>query len=483
MAPRPGDQPTSGRSAGRIRATAAVYIILGVVQRSLALILLPLVTRVLTPAEYGLVSLATTTVTVVGFVVASSAEPPLFRALVIGEMPFALTARRYLLWYLPVVTLLLGGAIVLISGTTVTALTWALELASAGPLAALSIYALPLCRAQDKLRLFILLSLSWVILLAATKIVFLAWLLPGPVGWAASDLLAAIVGWFLSVLSLRTTGKVFGKVRMPWKEFASTCAPLIPQRMALWGLTVGSRPVLGPFVTSEQLGLFALAANLASVALVLLTEANRAMHLEYAREKIPAPTSITRSVAQTQVLAAILLPAVLSAGIAIAGPLVITSAFVASAALAAPLLVGQVLYGLHVIPMNYIMMTAGRFRWSSLAPAAGAIATVSMVALGGAVGSVSIAAVGSAAGSLILLVAAWWTVRLEGLDLRWRALVPRPLPLGLSIVALFTGLASLMTYPTTLSLALGAGSMTLVLLAGLLIVVLSNTRAHLPEHR
>ncbi len=115
--------------------------------------------------------------------------------------------------------------------------------------------------------------------------------------------------------------------------------------------------------------------NLASVAILVLSESNRAVLPRYSCEVFPAPTRETFAPVAWQLIAAFLVPAIVggAGGVAAVGGFIFAEAYWPSFFLTGVLLVGQAAYGLYLIPMNYLTQTAGLPKFSSLASGSGAV--------------------------------------------------------------------------------------------------------------
>jgi O-antigen/teichoic acid export membrane protein len=168
-------------------------------------------------------------------------------------------------------------------------------------------------------------------------------------------------------------------------------------------------------------------------------EFNRSVLLEYTQERLPAPTEATLGIARTQIIAAFAIPAGVGIGTAIFGALIFPVSYRAALPVAATLLIGQVFYGLFVVPMNYIVQTAGKFKLSSLPPVLGAAISAIGILLGGATGSLQVAASGTSAGFFAMAAFTVALVRFENIQLHWKMLVP---PASQAVPAMLAATAS-----------------------------------------
>lgn len=421
----------------------------------MAFILLPFVTRVLTPAEYGLISVVVALMTLASSCIAGVVEPIYFRAVVRAEENVVAAGRLYLLWVVPIASLMVAALLCMVAPRGPGVTVWAAAAAAAGISAASGVYGLAHARATDNMQTFLALSLTTIAVGALAKLAFLGWLLPGPLGWVLSDLLTSVVSWVLTVALIRSTtatsiSPVLALLRVAW--------PLMPQRLALWGMVFMNRPLLALFLASSEIGLFSLAVNLAAVATMLLMEINRASHLEFSKEEFPAPTDLTRDAARLTATASLLIPAALAGGVAATAPLFIGQRFSDAIPILGVLLIGQVLYGYHLIPMNYVVLTAGKYRWSSVPSLAGTVFLVIVTVIGGATGSLIVAAAGPLSAYLVALLAARSLVRFERLDVNYARILPSRRVFLAQLASLLVGILSLSVFPHVLAPGLGVAA-------------------------
>ncbi|CAB4722693.1 MAG: hypothetical protein F2667_10950 [Actinobacteria bacterium] len=454
--------------------TAAVYVLVGIAQRSLALLILPFVTRVLSPGDYGRVSIVVTVLTLVGVIFAASLEVPLFRALARGGGgDIVRWSRAYTVYWLPGTCVLLATLLGVLDviGVAPQARLWAIELASAGLVAALTYFGLPILRATDQLARYFILAAGWMACLVGTKLLFLGWLLPGPIGWVTSDLVSAGFAWLMVVLLVRApvsdpaAPRPADEPRSPW-ALVRMCAPLVPHRLSFWALTSLSRPALVLVVSISAVGLFSFAVSVAAISMLLLAELNRSVLLEYSRETFPAPTASTGTIVVVQATAAVAIPALLALGVSLTGTLLVGSDYYTAIPIVGLLLLGQVAYGIYLIPMNFLVQTAGLFKWSSLASVFGAAVILGSILLAGSQGSLRLVAVGNSIGYAAMCVAAFVLVRIAGLQISWRRCVPA-LPVVLLLVgALVTGVVATAVFPDPARFGWAGVGVAMVTVAG-----------------
>jgi hypothetical protein len=258
------------------------------------------------------------------------------------------------------------------------------------------------------------------------KLLLLASVVSGPLGWVTADLCCGVVAWALVAMLTRHDAARLGTPEpsdLTVRSFARTCADLVPHRLSFWALTTLSRPALALVASSRDVGLYSLALNLANVSMMLLAEFNRSVLIEYSREEFPAPTS-TRPLAQAQVVLALLVPGLLALGISAFGVRVIGSDYHASIPLSGVLLVGQAFYGLYLIPANYLSQTAGIFKRLSQTSVVGGVVTFAIILVAGASWNMLPVSLGSVFGFATMLCLAMLLLRRSQLTVYYRQIIP-----------------------------------------------------------
>ncbi len=421
---------------------AVVFVGLAALQRGTPLLLLPVMAAALTPSEYGAASTLVATSLLLTTVLAAPLEQLIFRlrTRVGAESTSRLAAVRiYVLWILTPVLCVAGGFISLTPGEIfgIGSLAWGIEIAAVAFLAVVTYFALPVVQSTYELRGYFAIAATAVTSLVLTKIGFVFTLGWGVVGWAISDLVSNFVAAVVGV----------GVARLPkaqvhrhdFRYVASFCIPLIPHRASFWAISSLSRPALAAVSNLAQVGLVAVGLNLGSVANLVLAEVNRAFLPSYSNERLPAPTSRTRTTGSVQVVLAFAVPALVASSVAIAGPVFFPSSYWPAFPLVGIVLLGQTAYGLYLIPMNYLIQTAGHTRLSWLASLPSAILILGATLWFGAVFGAIVVSWATTAGMFLMLIAAFVLLKAHGVGIDWNRLVPAPVELVSSFFALIFG--------------------------------------------
>lgn len=455
---------------GSTKRVATVYLLLAGLQRGVSFLILPLITRAMTPAEYGAASILAASALLLVAVFAP-VELMVFRAAARDEDGPELIRAIGIYCYAFLPTALVVAAALLATIAPgflgISGRIWAIELLAIGFLPAATSFALPWARANQDLRRFSSLALTSVVITAASKLVFVVLLRLGVLGWALSDLFSAVSTAALAIALVRLP-RVTVK-RQHAMEVLSFCVPLIPHRASFWALSSLSRPALATVSTLTQVGLLSFGVNIASVAYLILTEVNQAVQPHYARERLPAPTSETREIVRWQIILALCVPALFGAGLALLGPIIFPAPYWPSFFLTGVLLCGQTFAGLYAIVMNYLVLTAGLPRLSPIASTSGAaIIVIGIFKFGGPFGALGVA-YATAAGFAAMAAVAFALSRVFKVPINWdswRTSIP-DVAIGLTGAA--CSIAAL-AYPvaSTQATALSAGAVSIfTILVGL----------------
>jgi O-antigen/teichoic acid export membrane protein len=462
---------------------AAAYLLLAGLQRATGLLVLPFISHAMPPSEYGVATILTTSSLLLVAVLGAPLQQLVFRESARGgeRAPARLrVAGIYCYAVLPVVFAVCAGAVALFLPELFGASgrIWGIEMLAAGFLPAATSYALPTLRARQNLRRFAWLALTSVVVTAVTKITLVVILQWGVFGWAMSDLISAILTASLAVALVRPP-----KARCRYRDLRAVLGfsvPLIPHQASFWALSSLSRPVLAMVSSLTQVGLLSFGLNLASVAALILAEINQATMPRFSRESFPAPTQATYSPVKWQLLFAVTVPGLVGAVIAFAGPFIFAQSYWSSFPLTGVLLVGQAISGMYMIPMNYLIQSAGLPRFSSIASLSGAFLVMAGLLLFGSRFGAAGAAYATAVGMLVMAMVALLLTFALKLDIRWsswRACWPE---MVLGISGLLCSVAALWSPISSRSAYIWALASVILALSALAVAYLRKNALGLP---
>lgn len=409
---------------GKTGHAASVYILLAGLQRGMPLIILPFISQVMPPAEYGKASMLTASSLLLTTVLAQPLDSLVFRSAARNDDASPAMLRLTCLYcyaFIPSVGLLSAGTVALLipDFLGVNGHIWAIELAAVGFLPAMTCFALPVVQATQDLRRFACLASTSIFFMAASKIALvIVWPL-GVTGWVISDLISGIASASVALLLVRPMRAAITSTHV--RSALRFAVPLVPHKASFWAIASLSRPVMAAVSTLTQVGLLSLGWNIASVANLVLSEINRASMPQYSRESFPAPSNATLVTVRVQLALALAVPAVVGSFVALLGQLVFPPSYWPAFAVVGILLIGQASYGLYLVPANYQVQTAGSTKPVAFASSAGAaLMLVLLLMVGrshGAIGAACAITIGFASMLLIALLLS----HLLKLDVRWKS--------------------------------------------------------------
>lgn len=409
---------------GRTRRAAVIFVLLAGLNRAVSMLILPFVSRIFSPAEYG----AATMVSATSFLLVSLLALPLDTLVVFaaprqGDEPRALlrVAALYCYVVLPIFAVIpaAGFALFVPELLGISGAIWAIEIVAVGLMPAMIVYALPMVKSSQDLRKFVWLASTSIVILTISKVLLVIIWRHGVLGWVLSDLvtsaLTAIVAMgVVRVPSARVTREDIRKVAL----FA---LPLIPHTASHWAISSLSRPALALVSTLQQVGFLSVGLTVASSVNIVLGEVNRAVQPRFSRETFPAPTAKTFVPVRWQIVLAMAVPAAAGCVLASVGRWIFAEPFWPAFTLTGVLLIGQALVGIYPIFINYLVLTAGVTKYSSFATGTGAVVVgICILVFGPRYGAMGVA-YGVAAGNLAMAIVALILVRVAKLDVVWTA--------------------------------------------------------------
>ena len=399
----------SGRTARTVMRATAVYAAVTIAQRGLPLLLLPIYTRALSPAEYGELGVLLAVSVGLSFLFSFGQEVALFRQLfkIGGEAEGRrrlLETSASLLLAVPLAAaavLAVPGLLVVYGWLNVDRLDLGLVLLYSALYVSATVLPFTVLRAEERLRSFIRLNAFMTVVTTALTVTLVVWLDWGVTGWFAGAGLAVLATWTMSMRIL------------PWPrnlklhrdmmgELLRIGLPLIPHQLSLWGLFLANRIMLVGLATKAQVAIFTLAATLALPVTFLAGAVVYGIFPSYGQAaEDPAQRTTLPPIVTAQVTA------VVSLGVTVAliGPLFCTLLFPPVYAPAATLLpviaLGYALGALYAVPLAAAALLVGRtnFAWVATVLAAGANVGVlyAMVPAYGLEGAAVAVCVGNAA--------------------------------------------------------------------------------------
>lgn len=274
---------------------------------------------------------------------------------------FVSTAWRFLV-VVPLAIALLCSALVapLVNGSLLSPVEVLLTFLAAAAFVGATIVPLAVLRAAERLRDFLVISVSNALLSTALIVLFVVVLDQGVAGWLGGTLLANVVALALAaIVTPFPRREVFDRHRL--EATVRFSLPMLGHFVAMWGLVLANRLVLAAIVTPASLGVYSLAANLALPVMIIVGSLNQGFMPTYARvgEGHASPESLRSPI----VLQVALVGAVTVAGGLLGPPVIdvfIDPDFAAAASVVPWLALGFGLLGLYMVPMNVVTLVIGR---------------------------------------------------------------------------------------------------------------------------
>lgn len=405
-----GDLPPP--ALGPALRSGAVYVATSAFGRGIVFLLLPVYTRVLDPAAYGRLSVLLAIAALAVIVLSCGMDTAFFRSyFALRDDPeqqrrFVTTVWIFLLAVPPAgaALLALAAAPIFAGSEVVPAGELALALAGAAIFVSATVVPLSLLRAEERLRDFVVLTTVTGVATAGFTLGAVVAVDGGVMGWLVAVVAANAVTLAVAVrlIPLRLDS---GVDRRLLHGALALGLPLTPHVLSHWGLGISNRLVLTGIVSTSQVGVYALAANIALPVAIVMQSMGNAFMPTYARAATEgAALAALRRVIIVQYLMVL---AVATLG-ALVGPIAVrflaAPEYTAAAGLVPWIAAGYGLLGLYFLPMNAVVLTEGRAGKVWIATLSAAAANVAcLLALVPVFGLVG-AAMAVTVGYLVLLV-------------------------------------------------------------------------------
>lgn len=286
-APQAGDVDTDdgSRARGHLKATAkhgSIYSIGIILSRMIAFVMIPVYTRVLTPADYGVLEILALTTDVVSMLAGFGIGLSVTRTLYLHESE---AQQRVVASTAAFLLLAIFGSAALIGVIAAAPISVALlgPSASQGDGAGLLRLALlsmmfggalevpfAMLRARQRSTQVVGISLARLGLSVLLNIILVVWLRLGVAGVLWSTLITTgSISTFLLVRLLRENGTAFS--RPIARQLAAFGAPLVIWNLASFVLHYSDRYFLRVFVSLEMVGLYSLSYKLAMLLSMLVS--------------------------------------------------------------------------------------------------------------------------------------------------------------------------------------------------------------------
>jgi len=417
-----------GAELRRLGKHSAIYGLGGLVSRILAVLLLPLYTRYLSPSDYGKVETLIALSTVIGIVLRMGIHAAFFRFYFDSPAP---EHRRLVLrtsfWFTMAMATAGLVAGLILSGTIADLLFGSpddseLVMASfVGLWAGMNYEQLTsLFRVEERSVAFVTASLANILLTIGMTLLLVVALDQGPVGVIVGNftgtllVYAALIGYRREQLGLQFDRRLLGEMN----RFG---VPLIPTALFLWVTNFSDRLFLVRLADTTEVGLYSVGVRIAS-AMVLLLTAFRLAWPAFAYS-IEDEREARRTYAYVLTYL-VLLTTWVATGLALLSPWIVgwiaAPAFAESSRVVGPLAFAAVAFGAYIV----VVIGVGRarrtqFNWVVTGAAAAVNIALNLILIPryGMMG----AAVATIAAYVTMFAGmAWWAQRIYPVPYQWR---------------------------------------------------------------
>jgi O-antigen/teichoic acid export membrane protein len=417
-----------GGQLKRLGRHSVVYGLGGLVSRILAVFLLPLYTRYLTPSDYGEVETLIALTTVLGIVLQLGIGSAFFRFYFDSPDP---AARRLVLrtafWFtMGMATLGLAIGVATSPGIS----EWLFGSTSQTELVAASFVGLwagmnyaqvtALFRVEERSVAFVTASVANILLTVGATLILVVGLSAGPLGVIVGNFTGTLIV-YVALVAYRREQLGFQFDRHLLRRMNTFGLPLVPSAVFLWVINFADRFFLVKMTNTHEVGLYSVGVRIASAMALLLT-AFRAAWPAFAYS-IDDEREAKRTYAFVLTYL-VLLSCWGSAALALLSPWIVAwiaaPAFESASTVVGPLSFAVVPFAAYVVVAIGVGRTRRtQFNWV-VTGAAAAVNTVLNLLLIPPYGMMGAAIATVAAYLTIFLGMAWWAQRVYPVPYQWR---------------------------------------------------------------
>ena len=264
----------------RLAGDSLIYGVSGVISRFIGIFLVPIYTRIFTPADYGVISLVTTLFALLSILVILGLDSSLARWYYDDETENEkrITLNTFL-WSCLAAALFLAVLIIIFHRFLAVEIlrepSAAMPLVIAAlnlPLSVFIVFTTNVLRIQRRAASASAFSITVALLTIALNIAFIIFLQFGITGVFYAQLFSSVVAaiWTLILFKDSINPRYFDWQR--WKEMFRFSLPLIPGSIAFWVVNLSGVYFIQSFENTSEVGLYQIGISIAS-AMALLTGA------------------------------------------------------------------------------------------------------------------------------------------------------------------------------------------------------------------
>ncbi|HSI98353.1 MAG TPA: oligosaccharide flippase family protein [Gaiellaceae bacterium] len=448
-----------GTELRRLGKHSAIYGLGGLVQRILAVLLLPLYTRYLSPSDYGKVETLIALTTVTGIVLRFGITSAFFRFYFDSPEP---ERRRLVLrtsfWF--TMTMATAGFVagLLLSGEIAALLFGSADDRELVAAAFVGLWAgmnyeqlMSLFRVEERSTAFVSASLANVLLTIGATLILVVALDKGPIGVIVGNftgtllVYAALVGYRREQLGLQLDRSLL-------REMNRFGVPLMPTALFLWTTNFSDRLFLVRLADTTEVGLYSVGVRIASAMVLILTAFRMAWPAFAYSIEDDREARRTYAFVLTYL---VLLTTWVATGLALLSPWLVdwitAPAFTTSSRVVGPLAFAAVAFGAYIV----VAIGVGRarrtqFNW--VVTGAAAVVNVALnLLLIPPYGMMGAAIATVAAYATMFVGMAWWAQRIYRVPYQWRRVATAA---GAGVALVVAGKLAEVGLPAAVALAL-----------------------------
>jgi len=403
---------TPASTTGKLAASTSVFWLGSTLTRALTFLLLPLYTRALSPASYGILSVLLVVTSAAGIVLSFGLDVGVFRSYYVARA--AEDQHRFIqsAWRFLVVAPLVGALVLTLcalpfigSWHHVDTADVFLALVGAALFAGFSVVPLAITRIELRLRTYLTLTVIDALSTTVATVLLVVVLHLGVTGW----LVGVVISYAVDLVVAMWLIPWDRSQRTDWRQLGRAIrvsVMFMPNTLLMWALLLADRIVLATLVPASSLGVHSLAANLAVPVNVAVVALNQALMPSYARAGTdPTERAQLDKLVPAQVTVVVLLClAAALLGSPVTG-IVAPHSYASAGPLVAWIALGYGFLGLYCVPMNGATLGAGRGGMVWVTSALAATTNIGLLFWLVPSGGIRAAAIASAAGYLVLLAA------------------------------------------------------------------------------
>lgn len=273
------------RELVKVFGESIVYGVTGVATTLVSVFLVPIYTRVLSPADYGIIALLTTLSNIIGVIAAMGMGSAIFWAYFRAKKEERGTVVFTSFLFQTIFTLLISSALFFLAAPISRILFSNYANASLVKLSAGAVFfnagilvPLALLRAEGAPSKYITITILKLVSTVVLSILFVVFLRLGVPGVFWANLLGSGIGYLFGLIF--TLGRLSFSFSFSWlRRMLSFGAPMMPAGLAMWALNSSDRYFLNTYTSTSDVGIYNVGYRVGAVVALVVG----ALRLAYPR--------------------------------------------------------------------------------------------------------------------------------------------------------------------------------------------------------